>query len=384
MTNIRILGQNAWKAAATKPASRWHEEIARFQEDLVTVHHIPKFALSHEDRFFCIGSCFARNIEEHLIYQGVDVLSKRIICPKTEWAARPNGLVNKFTTHSIVNEIEWANKLPLIDESFFVETTDGWIDPQLTPGSSSVSLNRAIERRRYLSCEYFARIKQATVLVLTLGLNEVWFDKAINRHLNSAPSYYATKRHPERYELHMTDVSENMKELEKIHFLLNELNPHAKIVLTVSPVPMSETFSGLDILVANMNSKSTLRSAAAQFAANHPNVDYFPSYDMIAMSPRTSVYTHDCLHVVDRVVGRIMQEFLRKYIGSDAPLLEFTELGYLAANPDVDEAVRSGVYGSGYEHWIETGKSENREIYPKDGPTELMRAAGVRQPNPNT
>ena len=39
----------------------------------------------------------------------------------------------------------------------------------------------------------------------------------------------------------------------------------------------------------------------------------------------------------------------------------FDEKFYLDANPDVAEAVRSGTFGSGYEHYVQFGASEGRK-----------------------
>jgi hypothetical protein len=377
MGAMKIAGSDAWKAAVKNPAGRWHEHIGRFSRDIVEVSQTAKFAIAPDDRFFCIGSCFARNIEEHLIYRGVDVLSRKIICPKEEWPNRVNGFVNKFTTQSMHNEIRWVLERPTIDAELFSEQESGWIDLQLCPGTAPVSLDRAMERRAYLTDDYFDRIRKASVVVLTLGLNEVWFDRAIGRHLNAPPSYFATRREPERYELHITDVEENVVELSAIRALLMTLNPDVKMIVTVSPVPMSDTFSGKDILLANTYSKSTLRCAAEIFSSSHDNVGYFPSYDIISLSPRSAVYGADCLHVSDAVVGRMMQTFLHLYLGIEPQPAPFNELAYLEANPDVEAALRRGELESGFQHWTQTGRQEGRPLAPADGPTALMIAAGA-------
>lgn len=372
-----IGGAEAWKNAAKATNARWSSDIARFDEDLALVHHEPKFRLDESDRFFCIGSCFARNIEEHLIYQGVNVLSKSIFSPRDECPARTNGFVNKFTTYSMLNELEWVLNEPELDDACFEQVNGLWRDLQLAPTIPGVSRDRAYARRRYLTRDYFSRIASASVVVLTLGLNEVWYDHASQRYLNAAPSFFAARREPDRFEVQITDVAGNLVQLEQIRSLLERLNPAAKIIVTVSPVPLSETFSGKDVVVANLFSKSALRVTAQLFAARHDNIDYFPSYDMVAMSPRARAYGDDCLHVSDRVVGRIMQMFLKLYMGIERELSDFTELSYLAANPDVEEAVRAEQLSSGYEHWIRFGQAEGRAIRPADGPTDFMIVSGV-------
>jgi hypothetical protein len=314
MVTIKISGTEAWRAAVKGKATRWSDKIDRLSSDVAEVECAPKFTINPGEKFFCIGSCFARNIEEHLIYCGVEVLSRRIICPKSEWPNRVNGFVNKFTTQSMRNELDWVTDPPSIGAQMFEEQEQGWADLQLCPGVGLVPLDRAIARRAYLTEDYFSRVRDASIIVVTLGLNEVWFDRASDRHLNAPPSFYATRRDLGRYELHITDVMENVAELNHILRLVSQINPDARIIVTVSPVPMSETFSGRDVLIANMYSKSTLRAAADIFSHAYDNVDYFPSYDMIAMSPRNAAYAADCLHVSDAIVGRMMQSFMRRYM----------------------------------------------------------------------
>lgn len=372
-----IDGKNAWSNVARNNFTQWDKNIDRFNHAPVRVHYEPKFLIDVDSAFFCVGSCFARNIEEHLIYNGRKVLSKRLIAPKDEAPARPNGMVNKFTSMSIFNELRWATDKPVVDESLFEETASGWQDLQLAPGIPPVSLERAIERRHYLIDTYFSRVAEASVVIVTLGLNEVWLDNGSNCYLNCAPSYTSVRRDEGRYSLVVTDVMQNLEELERIRSMLRRLNPDVKMIVTVSPVPMGATFTGFDVAIANTRSKSVLRVAAEQFAQVHDDVDYFPSYDIINLAPRSEAYGADCLHVANTVVGRIMKMFLSSYVGIEGEPLAFTELGYLAANPDVDEAVRNGTLESGYEHWISYGQAENRILTPPDGPTDQMVSAGA-------
>jgi hypothetical protein len=372
-----IEGKDAWANVAKNRFTQWEKDIDRFNHAPLRIHHEPKFLISNESAFFCIGSCFARNIEEHLIYRGRKVLSKRLIAPKHEAPARPNGMVNKFTSMSILNELRWVADKPVVDEGLFEETASGWHDLQLAPGIAPVSLERAIERRHYLIDTYFSRVAEASVIIITLGLNEVWLDKRSGCYLNCAPSYTSTRRDEGRYSLVVTDVAQNLEELEGIRAMLKLLNREVKMIVTVSPVPMGATFTGVDVAIANTRSKSVLRVAAEQFSQAHDDVDYFPSYDIVTLAPRSEAYGADCLHVTDAVVGMIMTMFLASYVGIEGDSLAFTELGYLAANPDVDEAVRNGTLESGYEHWISHGQTENRLLMPADGPTDLMIAAGA-------
>jgi len=365
MAIAKIDGIQAWKGLVGTEGRQWTDIAGRFAADPFDIAPAPGFALDAKSRFFCLGSCFARNIEEHLIYRGVEVLSKRVVSPKDEWPARANGFLNKFTTHSMVQELRWLAQPPADPGEHLLETAKGWRDMHLTPGLQGTTRERALERRHWLAADYFPRIARADVLIMTLGLNEVWRDTVAETRLNAAPGLWEVRREPGRFVLEITDVAENVAALEEARSLVKALNPAMKIVVTVSPVPMGTTFSGRDIAIANTLSKATLRAAADAFQMKHDDVDYFPSFEMATLSTRGFAYAPDCLHVADRVVSHIMGRFLGAYLGESTPRLApegFTELQYLDANPDVEDRVRSGELTSGFEHWRTEGEAQGRPM----------------------
>ncbi len=377
---MRLTGAAAYENAVRADNPRWPEAIARFGADPLAIAHRPKFRLSPDDRVFCIGSCFARNVEETLIARGVDVLSKTIVSPRAEFPNRPNGLVNKFTTPSMANEMRWALARDGDGLGSLVESERGVVDLQLIPNAPPVPRERARARRLYLESDYFARIAEADVLLVTLGLVEAWRDEVLGLWLNAAPPFHAVRREPERYVLHVTGVAENLAALERMRALLHSANPNARLIVTVSPVPMSVTFSGADVFVANSLSKSVLRAAAHAFSVAHEDVDYFPSFEMVTGCSRPFAYGPDCVHVRHRVVEHVIGMFVDLYL-PDLPRAPegFVELLYLEANADVAEAVRRGELRSGYDHWRACGAAQGRPLRPAEIPPVLYRL-GVLDP----
>lgn len=366
MSRRELSGPEAWKRVTHSDCAKWEDAAKRLDEAPVTIQVAPAFRIEPSQKVFCIGSCFARNIEEHLLYRGIEVLSKRIRCPKEEWPYRPNGIVNKFTTHSMFQELHWLVDPPSLDpEVLLTRSGSGWVDLQLVYGAPPVTLESAIKRRAYLMRDYFPRIEQADVVIVTLGLNEVWRDVSNGIWLNTAPSVFNVRRQPERYALHLTDALENHQALESFHEILKRINSGARMIVTVSPVPMNATFSGQDVLVANMRSKCTLRAAAETFCQNHEDVAYFPSFEMITLADRPLVYEEDKIHVRDGIVGHVTSEFIRTFVGEMEFMGEgFIEQLYLQANPDIDAKVRSGELVSGFHHWLEEGKASGRPCRP--------------------
>jgi hypothetical protein len=70
----------------------------------------------------------------------------------------------------------------------------------------------------------------------------------------------------------------------------------------------------MDIVVANTWAKSLLRAVAQEWASAHPNVDYFPSYEIVQNSDRAAVWEDDLRHVKGAGAHHIMQLFLQNYL----------------------------------------------------------------------
>lgn len=374
-------GPAAWDSVVGDTARSWDRSKARFDSVPIALNHIPKFTLQPGATVFCIGSCFARNVEEHLIYNGVAVSSRRMVAHQDEWAGRPNGIVNKFTTPSMANEIRWAADPSLLTEKMFTPAADGlYHDMQLAPGNKPMMLERQIARRRYLSTDYFPRIFEADVIVMTLGLDECWHDREAGVDLNGPPSLWTVKAQPDRYVVRALDYAETLRALEEMASIVAARNPTARFVVTVSPVPIALTFACTDPVVATIRAKSMLRTVAETFCAGRADADYYPSYEMVTMSPRAEAFRSDCRHVTDDIVGKVVGQFIRLYLGREpVDHGSFSELPYLVANPDVEEALRRGEYGSGYEHWLEHGRNEGRALWPEK-PDRRMWKREMREP----
>jgi hypothetical protein len=169
--------------------------------------------------------------------------------------------------------------------------------------------------RRALIQTVTKRIKACRAVILTLGLAEVWRDVQADVFVNCTPIPSLFKTQPNRYEFHLTNFAENLANLEAIHSLLSRYgHPDFRIVVTVSPVPLMNTFSTMDIVVANTWAKSLLRAVAQEWAAAHANVDYFPSYEIVQNSDRAAAWEPDLRHVKGAGALHIMELFLQKYL----------------------------------------------------------------------
>jgi hypothetical protein len=127
-------------------------------------------------------------------------------------------------------------------------------------------------------------LSQADVVVITLGLSEVWFDQLENEPLWRAMPERLYE--PERHVFRLATVAETEQALVELDRLAQQHCPRLKIILTVSPIPMLATFRNQSPITANQVSKSILRVALDAFmtraaAAGRGRWFYFPSYELV-------------------------------------------------------------------------------------------------------
>ena len=81
----------------------------------------------------------------------------------------------------------------------------------------------------------------------------------------------------------------------------------------MSPVPLHATFTEMDVVRANLLSKSRLLNAAQDFCGQYDFVDYYPSYEMVTYSDPKISWKADGVHVKSDVVGQVINKFQELY-----------------------------------------------------------------------
>jgi len=339
-TNRPALGRSPHVATAAEAVKNYAKNSARtWYKDGVTTDDVtgkyafqrlrqtwftpqvdPKFKLRRDDKFYAIGSCFARGLENALAGHKMTVESAAPEFAKLQSANKEErsglGFINKYNTYSILNELRWAldpdSEFPRDSIVRLTDTT--WYDPHTTPTLNFVGLDETLERRTLLQA-VTKRIQSCRAIIITLGLAEVWRDVQADVFVNCTPIPSLFKTQPGRYEFHLTNFAQNRANLEAIYALLSQFgHPDFHVIITVSPVPLMNTFSTMDIVIANTWAKSLLRAVAQEWADAHPNVDYFPSYEIVQNSDRAAAWERDLRHVKGAGAQHIMALFLQKYI----------------------------------------------------------------------
>lgn len=310
-----LANRRAWGARTKWPRKGDGNRLDGFAKPEVD----PKFSLESVEKVFTIGSCFARNIEEHFHTLGYLVPTLDFKVPPVEWPGRPSGILNKYTPASIYQELEWTLRAlgkdqedPIFCEHALDFEDGQTIDLELA-GFVKVTRSRARERRVQVR-DMFAHAFSADVVTLTLGLAEAWWDNLRQRHVQQMPPIEAIKLHPGRFAFEMLSFEKARRFTQQtLDLLVKHGKPGLKIFLTTSPVPLGHSFTGDDILVSNSHAKAVLRAVCGELSSMYPQVAYFPSYECVVLSNSPDVWADDQIHVNRPVVARIVDLLVSAY-----------------------------------------------------------------------
>ena len=242
------------------------------------------------------GSCFATHITNYLSQVGYNLSKNRN--PEIYISSMGEGLVNTF---AILQQFEW--------------TLENVIPPEnLWHGFKAEEFGyqediRVKTRQAFLDTDFF---------ILTLGLSEIWYDeKTGGVFWRAIPQKYYD---PSRHKFRVSTFEETKRNITRIVQLINTHIPKAKVLITLSPVPLAATFRPTSCITANSVSKSILRAALDEFYREHTDtlnktLFYFPSYEII-MDLFPDKYADDNRHPHDEIVAFTMKLFESIYCES--------------------------------------------------------------------
>jgi hypothetical protein len=305
-----------------RPATAfWRSAVAGAPGGVVEpVTELP-FTLSPADAVATAGSCFAQHISRHLRARGWNTLRTEAP-PEAEAGAEGYALFsanygNIYTArhlrrlfeeafgHSEPLEVAWRRP-----DGAFVDA----LRPRLSAAGFASREAVAAAREEHLAAVR-AVFEGCDVLVLTLGLVEAWMDRRDGTAWPLAPGIVAAPEEAGHAVFHQSGFAEVREDLFAFLDALREVNEAARVVLTVSPVPLAATGTGAHVLAASSYGKAVLR-AVAEEAARRPGVAYFPSYEMVT-GPHAAgrAFGPDLRSVRPEMVAEVMAAFERHVMG---------------------------------------------------------------------
>ncbi|WP_135506655.1 GSCFA domain-containing protein [Roseovarius aestuariivivens] len=326
-------------------------------------HHSPfefeglysrKWRIQKKTQVATAGSCFAQHIARNLRARKFSVLDME---PAPPGLPEEDHLTYGYGTYSCrYGNIYTARQLlQLLQEATgafepqdIVWEKDGRFYDALRPAVEPEGLPTAEEvraqRRDHLT-RVRAMIEQMDLFVFTLGLTEAWEHVESGTIYPTAPGTIAGFFDPDKVRFKNFGFAEIRRDLDDFLALAREMRGgrNFRVLLTVSPVPLTATASGGHVLKATTYSKSVLRAVAGHFESR-PNIDYFPSYEIITNPAARGLFYESNLRSVRATgVETVMKVFFDAHGTAASPQSEASTRPRTtpeAVAPQLDEDVQ--------------------------------------------
>jgi hypothetical protein len=312
----------AWHPYASLPKQAfWRTAVGEKNALQITDLWQPKAPLTSADRVATFGSCFAQHIGRAMAQRGFNWFDGEpgpegvgpSVLRDYNYGIFSARTANIYTTKSLLQWVRWAleiEKPPTEvwgESGAFRDPFRPTIEPSGFASVEELRASRAVTLRALKDL-----IKNASLFVFTLGLTESWENIKDGYAYAACPGtlggvFSESEHRFVNYGFHQV-YSDLMEALR----LIFEANPKIRVLLTVSPVPLTATASGEHVLVSTTYSKSVLRAVAGQAAAESPQIDYFPSYEIITGIPfRSMFYDPNLRTVAPEGVSFVMDSFFK-------------------------------------------------------------------------
>ena len=261
------------------------------------VPHETGLKITQSTAIASIGSCFAREIKRRLIQKNYNYITEETDHPAAVHASAAwERVYNTFCLRQI-----------------FEYTFEGW-KPDLrwwiAPQSQKVQdpYRRIIlydsveagEKDFEQHCRHSRRaLQRAEVLILTLGLTEIWQDRE-DGSVISLPSgpYVNEGGDMDRYEFKVSRYGDNLENLERIHAIMSQHNSACKLLVTISPVNLWATLrKDRDVISASCNSTPSTPSPSSRPSSSPSPSSTSPPIDLAvsrASRPRLKLSVIPC------------------------------------------------------------------------------------------
>jgi hypothetical protein len=287
----------------------------------------PKFEINDQMRVSTYGSCFAQHIGRNLkargynwfrpegVPQGLSKADAR----KFNYGVFPTRTGNLYPTSLLLQWLSWADgsSTPPCEiwekDGRYYDPFRPAIEPDgfETPEELNVTRQETIDKFRL-------SVVDADLFVFTLGLTESWWNAEHGYEYPMCPGTAAGEFDDTRHRFVNQSSAQVLENMSKAVEKIRTLNPDIRVLLTVSPVPLTATASGQHVLVATTYSKSVLRAVAGEFAQTHDWIDYFPSYEIVTAPPfGGSLYADNKRSMKPEGVSFVMDRFFASLQADD-------------------------------------------------------------------
>jgi len=220
---------------------------------------IPKytFDISHSDKVFSVGSCFAQHMADRLLHY------------KFSCTSNPYGTL--FHPIPLLQNLTNALKGSEINQELFLEREDAFFHYSCHSSIWADSKEELKNKLQGLQLSVAKDLKESKLLILTFGtsfLYQLAGSGKVVANCHKQPKITFSKG--------MSNPQEIQTVFQSFYVELKKKNPEIQILLTVSPVRHIR-----DGVHQNNVSKSALLLACEEIQNTFDDVHYFPAYEIV-------------------------------------------------------------------------------------------------------
>jgi hypothetical protein len=301
----------------------WRRAITNVAPDDVDPVTSTPFQITLSDKVATAGSCFAQHLSRMLVEHGFHFLVTEAAPPDSadqeNYGIFSAASGNIYTVRQLLQLFNRAYGVFRPVDKAWTRADGLLIDPfrpQIRKSGYSTAKELETDRSRHLGC--VRRVfEECDVFVFTLGLTEGWISEADGAVFPLAPGVVGSGHG--RYRFENFSVESMVADLTAFIDRLRTVNRSARVILTVSPVPLIATYEKHHVLVSTTYSKAALRVVADLVSRCRDDVAYFPSYEIITGSHTRGRYFEADLRTVTAAgVAQVMKVFARHFLGTGA------------------------------------------------------------------
>lgn len=335
--------------ASLPPDRFWRTGVAEVAMREISGLWQPKMRIRPHTRIVTAGSCFAQHFGRALVARRYRWLDFEPGPPGLTAAQRHDyhygtfsfRTGNIYTPRMLYQWLTWALEDVAPPEEVW-QSEGRFYDPfrpAIEPGGFA-----SIEELRNSRQVTLAAIRQAVttaqVFVFTMGLTEAWQNRKTGAEYAVCPGTIVGEFDPAAHVFVNHRFAALLSDMKAVIQLLAKANRTLRLLLTVSPVPLTATASGQHVLTASSHSKSLLRAVASDLSETFRQVDYFPSYEIVTHPAyRGQFFAPNLRSVLTEGVDHVMTCFFRDQAAKFAVPVPQTLAPAASAPPETEPEV---------------------------------------------
>lgn len=260
----------------------------RFRTELII--NKSDHSIAYTDGIVMLGSCFADNLGQ--------------ILEKLRFQAASNPLGTFYNPVTAAYLMQAMHKPVAMGEDQLIEREGLYAHYQFHSAFNHTDPSLVLLRIRETLQKTRQKLESASFVFLTLGTAWVYQTKDTGElvaNCHKQPQYLFTKR--------LLTQNEIVDSLVAVYNHLKSIQPNCRLVLTLSPV--RHTKDGLE---HNQLSKALLLTAMYEVMAAHPQITYFPAYEIVMDDLRDyRFYAEDLIHPNAMAIQYLWEKFGERY-----------------------------------------------------------------------